>query len=214
MFELIAKHNLFDSIQDKSKILMLMNFNQAEAVKLLVGNVHRIAIATVVAHLKDHPALLHAYLHAVFVKDVHLGADFHELQVTLYAEFDRKALLPFLRQSNYYPLEKAYKICEQRQLYPEMVFILGRMGNTKQALALIIEKIGDVKEAIDFINNHNDKELWEDLINHAMKSPTFVSGLLEHIGGHVDPIKLIKKYALSTASLLVLTYHAYALFFH
>jgi hypothetical protein len=75
-----------------------------------------------------------------------------------------------------------------------MVFILGRMGNTKQALALIIEKIGDVKEAIDFINNHNDKELWEDLINHAMKSPSFVSGLLEHIGGHVDPIKLIKKY--------------------
>jgi hypothetical protein len=51
VFDLIAKHNLFDSIQDK--ILMLMNFNQPEAVKLLVANVHRVNIATVVAQLKE-----------------------------------------------------------------------------------------------------------------------------------------------------------------
>jgi hypothetical protein len=32
-------------------------------------------------------------------------------------------------------------------LYPEMVFILGRMGNAKQALKLIIDKLGDVAQA-------------------------------------------------------------------
>ena len=34
-------------------------------------------------------------------------------------------------------------------LYPEMVFILGRMGNAKQALKLIIDKLGDVAQAIE-----------------------------------------------------------------
>ena len=38
-----------------------------------------------------------------------------------------------------------YKICEQRDLVPEMVFILGRMGNNKQALMLIIERLHDVQ---------------------------------------------------------------------
>jgi len=66
--------------------------------------------------------------------------------VALYAEFDYKMLLPFLRQSNYYPLEKAYKVCESRGLVPEMVFILGRMGNNKQALNLILSKLKDIRQ--------------------------------------------------------------------
>jgi hypothetical protein len=98
-----------------------------------------------VAQLQGDRQLLHEYLHQLFVKDPQIGKDFHELQVLLYAEYDYKQLLPFLRQSNFYPLEKAYKTCEERQLYPEMVFILGRMGNSKQGLQLLIEKIGDVK---------------------------------------------------------------------
>jgi len=89
---------------------------------------------------------LHTYLHALFKFDPHRGSDFHELQVALYAEFDYKMLLPFLRQSNYYPLEKAYKVCESRGLVPEMVFILGRMGNNKQALNLILSKLKDIRQ--------------------------------------------------------------------
>jgi len=67
------------------------------------------------------------------------------------------------------------------------------MGNNKLALALLIEKVGDVKEAIDFVQSKNDDELWEDLIAHSMTNANFVSGLLENIGGHVDPIKLIRR---------------------
>lgn len=94
-----------------------------------------------------------------------------------------------------YPLEKAYEIVEKRRLYPEMVHILGRMGNTKDALNLIIERIGDVKKAIEFVQEHDEEELWEDLIEHSMKNPTFVSGLLENIGAceHVKPLDLIRR---------------------
>jgi len=51
----------------------------------------------------------------------------------------------YLRASNYYSLEKAYEVCKERDFVPEMVFLLGRMGNSKQALMLIIERLGDVQ---------------------------------------------------------------------
>jgi hypothetical protein len=39
---------------------------------------------------------------------------------------------------------QAYNICKEQDRVPEMVFLLGRMGNNKQALTLIIERLGDV----------------------------------------------------------------------
>lgn len=92
------------------------------------------------------------------------------MKVELYAEFDPKMLLPFLRSSQHYKLEKvsitsdfirlfassnldsyqvlsqAYEVCSQRNLLREQVFILGRMGNSKQALAVIINKLEDIEE--------------------------------------------------------------------
>lgn len=41
---------------------------------------------------------------------------------------------------------QAYEICISRDLMREQVFILGRMGNSKQALAVIINKLGDIEE--------------------------------------------------------------------
>ena len=45
------------------------------------------------------------------------------------------------------------------------------MGNTKQALQLITNELGDVNQAIEFCKEQNDRELWEDLINHAIDKP-------------------------------------------
>lgn len=67
--------------------------------------------------------------------------------MVLYAEYESGRLIDFLRASNYYSLEKAYQICKKRDMVPEMVFLLGRMGgdeNNKEALNLIIEMLGDV----------------------------------------------------------------------
>lgn len=41
---------------------------------------------------------------------------------------------------------QAHEICTRRELVREQVFILGRMGNAKQALAIIINKLGDIEE--------------------------------------------------------------------
>ncbi len=69
-----------------------------------------------------------------------------------------------------------------------MVFLLGKMGNNKQALTLIIERLGDVQrvgslslvivsslttiQAIEFAKEQNDDDLWEDLLRYSETRPS------------------------------------------
>ncbi|XP_071478787.1 vacuolar protein sorting-associated protein 41 homolog [Diadema antillarum] len=191
VFKLIHKRNLFDSIQDK--IVLLMRFDTKQAIEMLITNTDKVAVKKVVSQLQEDRRLLYLYLDALFQKDANQGRDFHAMQVELYAEFDRERLLPFLKTSNYYPLQQALDQCEQRNFTKEMVFLLGRMGNTKQALRLITEELKDVEQAIVFAKEHDDAELWDDLIDYSMDKPPFITGLLNNIGTHVDPIILIKR---------------------
>ena len=43
-------------------------------------------------------------------------------------------------------LEAAAELCEHRGLVREQVFVLGRMGNSRQALELIISKLADIPQ--------------------------------------------------------------------
>lgn len=98
----------------------------------------------------------------------------------------------------------------------------GRMGNCRRALQMIMEELEDVDKAIEFAKEQDDAELWEDLISYsidkprttktpidsvilltftnflclwlsAFVSPAFITGLLNNIGTHVDPILLIHR---------------------
>lgn len=126
-----------------------------------------------------------------------MGAEFHARQIRLYAEYQPESLLNFLRQSHDYPLEEAYKVCEERKLYKEMVFIMSRMGNNQEALHLIIDKMQNIEEAIEFVKQQNDEALWEDLITFALNRSEHVAVLLENVGAHVDPIVLINRIPLT-----------------
>lgn len=114
-----------------------------------------------VQQLQSQPYFFYLYLDALFAKDPLLASDYANDQVRLQAEYNPTQLLDFLRASNYYSLEsvsnllivpnsknltpsKAYNICKGKDLVPEMVFLLGKMGNNKEALNLIIERLGDV----------------------------------------------------------------------
>ncbi|XP_065056613.1 vacuolar protein sorting-associated protein 41 homolog [Rhopilema esculentum] len=189
VFDMIEKHNLVEFLKDK--IVSLMEIDEKKAVKLLTDNIETMNVEHVVRQLLNHKKLLHSYLIALFLKDAQAGQDFHELQVELLAEFDRSKLLPFLRSSNYYALEKAFKVCEERDYIPEMVFLLSRMGNSKKALSMIIEKEQDIEKAIEFTKEQKDDVLWQDLINYSIDKPLFVRELLMNIGTAIDPIILI-----------------------
>lgn len=67
------------------------------------------------------------------------------------------------------------------------------MGNNKQALMLIIERLGDVQRAIDFAKEQKDEDLWEDLLTYSETRPDFIRALLEHVGSEINPIRLISR---------------------
>jgi vacuolar protein sorting-associated protein 41 len=101
-------------------------------------------ITKVVSQLSPHPYYLFLYLDELSKKDIHIVGDYADLQVKLCAEYAPERLIDFLRQSTGYGLEEAYKVCKERDLVLETVFLLGHMGNNKKALNLIIERLGDV----------------------------------------------------------------------
>ncbi|TID14298.1 Vacuolar protein sorting-associated protein 41-like protein [Venturia nashicola] len=118
---------------------------------------------------------------------------FGDLAVSLFAEYDRPLLMEFLRQSRSYAFEKASAICEHRQYWPELVYLLSQTGETKRALSLIINTLGDVSLAINFAKEQDDKDLWNDLLDYSMDKPRFIKGLLEEVGTTLDPITLVRR---------------------
>ncbi|KAJ1656188.1 Vacuolar protein sorting-associated protein 41 [Dispira simplex] len=195
--------------------------SQAPGVQLLVRNYVAIPPQTVVKQLRHHLYHLHVYLHALYLIDsrgrprstepdsqtstygslvtasaenshILLGAPFHDLQVELYAEYDYTYLLRFLRSSSSYRLEHALRVCEARDMVPEMVYLLGRMGDSHQALQLILRRLHDVPRAIEFAQEQNDPDLWEELLTYAQDQPEFVTGLLGKASTYVDPVRVLK----------------------
>ncbi|KAJ3216670.1 Vacuolar protein sorting-associated protein 41 [Clydaea vesicula] len=164
-----------------------------EGVNILVEGVDRIPVSVVVEKLKKHQKYLHIYLDALFKKEIQDGLDYHNLQTKLYAEYDYPRLMDFLRTSSSYSIQEAFEICESRDLVPEMVFLLGKMGNNRKALMLIIDRLGDVNRAMEFCKDQNDEELWEDLLRYAMDKPRFIIGMLENLGAFVNPVRLVKR---------------------
>ena len=70
------------------------------------------------------------------------------VQVELYADYEPGRLMGFLVSSQAYGLEAAAELCEHRGLVREQVFVLGRMGNARQALELIISKLADIPQVL------------------------------------------------------------------
>ncbi|KAJ1915465.1 Vacuolar protein sorting-associated protein 41 [Mycoemilia scoparia] len=171
----------------------LKDFSQGEGVQLIADNPDAISPQTAVKQLIPVPSLLHVYLHVLLDKDPQLGAPFADLQVELYAEYNPELLLSFLRISNYYYLAKAFEICEMRDLVPEMVYLLGRMGDNHRALQLIIDQMGDVHKAIEFAKEQNDPDVWKDLLQYSKDKPEFIVALLKQCGNNIDTIRLIKE---------------------
>lgn len=195
VFDFIEKHNLHEAIREK--VVQLMMLDCKRAVPLFIQNRDLITPSDVVSQLlkasnkSDSRHFLHLYLHSLFEVNPHAGREFHDMQVELYADFDPKMLLPFLRSSQHYTLEKAYHICVKKELIKEQVFILGRMGNSKQALAAIINNLGDIEEAVEFVSMQQDDDLWEELIKQCLDKPEMVGVLLEHTVGNLDPLYIV-----------------------
>ncbi|XP_047529553.1 vacuolar protein sorting-associated protein 41 homolog [Vanessa atalanta] len=188
VFTLITKHNMYSVIYDK--IFDLMNLDCDKAISVLLQDKTKVPYEVVEKQLENNDEYLFKYLDAY--SKVEPNGRYHGKLVTLYAKYARNKLLPFLKCSDNYPIQEALDVCQNNKFYPEMVFLLGRIGNTREALQIIIEKLNDINQAINFCQEHNDKELWTDLIMHTVGKPECVTLLLKRIGNYVDPRMLIE----------------------
>lgn len=132
-------------------------------------------------------------MYAIFEKDPNLSREFHTIQVALYADFQRDKLLHLLQTSQDICLTQAQKDLQERSLGPEIVYILERTGQFKKALQIVVHSIKEVNQAIEFCKKHNDKDLWEYLIQNSLNKPDYIIALLNNIGTHVDPVDLIDR---------------------
>jgi len=146
----------------------------------------------------------HTYLSALFLHSPSSIDQFAELQLHLHAEFDPSKLLSFLDACTACPLDAALKVCQSKGLVRESVFVLGRMGATDKALRLMVEQLRDVRGAVDFAASQqehsmgssystNDDDLWELLITLALSDAELAGSLMDHSGGHIDPLKIIQR---------------------
>lgn len=119
--------------------------------------------------------------------------EFADLAVSVVATYDRPLLMEFLKTSTSYTFEKATQVCEEKDFIPELVYLYSKTGQTKRALFLIIDRLGDVSQAIGFAKEQDDTGLWEDLLDYSMDKPVFIRGLLEEVGTAINPITLVRR---------------------
>ena len=177
----------------------------AEAISLLVEEAQRGLIPTsMVVHQleeRDLDTYLYFYFRGLWRdyrekpvdETVSLVDDFADLAVHIFVVFDRELLMDFLRASTSYRIEQAARECEQANYIPELVYLYSKTGETKRALYLIIDRLGDVSHAIAFAKEQDDPDLWDDLLNYSMDKPRFIRGLLEEVGTAIDPLTLIRR---------------------
>uniref|UniRef100_A0A7R9YQY0 Vps41 beta-propeller domain-containing protein n=1 Tax=Chlamydomonas euryale TaxID=1486919 RepID=A0A7R9YQY0_9CHLO len=208
VFDFVEKHALIAELSG-ARASALLDIDEEAALKLLTRAADQLPPSAVVpaiqAAMRDAersggPAAsevwrkrLYRYLAGVLSADASAAIEYHELQVQLTADFAPGKLMEFLAASQYYPLEGALTICQQRGLVAEQVYILGRMGNSRQALHIIIEKLGDVPQAIDFVRSQCDEELWDYLITWALGSSETTGSLMDHAGGSINPLLLLRR---------------------
>lgn len=67
------------------------------------------------------------------------------------------------------------------------------MGNTIESLSIIIKKLDNIQMAIDFCKEHDDMDLWNELINQSLDRPEIMTKLLDGIAGFINPEILVNK---------------------
>lgn len=211
VLEVVSKYHLLPTLHSKIPDLLVVSLPKGsianaplpivrtaiqKAISIVVKARHEVLPDEIVEQIMKRGMEMVAflYLEQLNLVDSFSAQKFGDLQVSLYAEFDRPKLMSFLTKNNNYNLEKAAQICESRGYIQELVYILGKVGQNKQALKLVIEKLQDPEQAIKFATAQNDKELWDDLINYCLERPSFIKILLEQASlSSINPVEIVTR---------------------
>lgn len=173
-----SRKSLVEVVQ--TNIVRLFHIDNKEACTFLVEFYTTIAVDSVVSALHGcENRWRHEYLKQLFAKDEVAGQEYHMQMVRLFAEYEPKGLLGFLRASERYPLRDALGVCQQRGFHEEEAYLLRREGRVEEALAIHLETLGDVQGAVRFAAEYQDPKLWDDLVKYVLEHPDLLVTLLE-----------------------------------
>lgn len=170
-----------------------------EIVDTLVDNIHELPPSEIIALMAEHHMhfMNYFYLEKLSTKDELITRPFGNEQIRLYSQFNRARLLPFLTKNNNYDIDKAVELCESNDFTEELVYLLGKIGENKKALMLIINKLDDPEKAIKFAKHQNDKEAWSILLDYSMSKPLFIQALIECADDQsnlfYDPVSILER---------------------
>lgn len=133
-------------------------------------------------------------LEYIFDRDPSLSINHEDLFIILLAKYEKDKLLPFLKTKNHYDVKKAIKVCQDsKELYHELIYLWGKVGETKRALSLIIDELKEPDLAIHFVKSWGDPELIDFLISYSMDKPDFIRAILESVDEsrvlHIEVLK-------------------------
>ncbi|CAI7753158.1 unnamed protein product, partial [Closterium sp. NIES-54] len=85
----------------------------------------------------------------------------------------------------------ALNLCVQRGLVEEQVFLLTRMGDYKEALSLLLDRLKDVNRAIILAREVKEQYVWNFLLNRSATNPRLVAALMEQATDIFSPKQLL-----------------------
>ncbi|AET40274.1 Vps41p Ecym_5534 [Eremothecium cymbalariae DBVPG len=197
--DILIRQNILATFMDRLLEIVLLPFNGniseienlsleevkitfSKSVQLLIQNRNSIQTNKLL-HLftpKLEP-ILFLYLEQLSSVEPILVAPHETKLVELYSKYEPSKLLEFLKRNTGYDIERAIEVCESKGVhYQELIYLWGKIGETKKALSLIIDKLNDPSLAISFVIDSNDSDLWEFLVSYSLDKPNFIKSLLEH----------------------------------
>lgn len=212
VLDLVSRNHLLSKLLPQIPDLLIISFSSVEELNLaplsiakerLARAIHIVvrarnevsakAVLKEIMNRKNMDVVAFLYLEHLHAIEPYESYQFGDLQARLYAQFDRPKLLKFLKKNRNYNYEAMVEVCESYSYIPELVFILGKIGQNKRALRLIIEELDDPEQAIEFAKQQHDRELWDDLLDRCMSRPDFIKAVLEKASGAIPPASIIAR---------------------
>lgn len=198
----LTKFRLLLRFMDQLNVIVDIGEHE-QTIDMMISNMYQVPPNALIEELLKfgdrYDYTIYLYLEKLFKLenvDPVLLQKFEDLMIRLISKYNAKKLLSFLINNSHYDINKAIELFEKDDAFiKEQIYLLGKIGHDKQALKLIIEKVGDPDEAINFvkIKKNKNKELLKYLVDYSINKPVFITALIETGNELINSIDLIKK---------------------
>ncbi|KEG11404.1 putative vacuolar protein sorting-associated protein 41 [Trypanosoma grayi] len=138
---------------------------------------------------KEQPGKLLHVLDALTKVSPVVTSCYHSLMSELYLEYAPEKLFSFIQHPQVSGLDwkKLARALEKRNMFRELVYIIGKTGNNVEAVRMAIRCMKSVPFALEYIKDHpDDPRLWNLLVSNVIQSPVLIGDILDAVDDFMD----------------------------